>query len=230
MDSIFVKDDPSMFKVLPIEWEENPVDSLSTINLNFETLEDSICNLEYSATNFWEPLYNTYQKNSGKWDSMYSTVVNNSASWQGAYNTVEMFSGNWQSPICIVYPSILPSIDQEVLRAWIDTNFPIVSNGAVNYLEGQQFFIFVTGWDVKIQFKNFTCKKYQTSFSKELRRISCVRYPIAGVNNSYVGACRETVTCSGGGPVKVEERYENKSYGFKYVVEDGVWKYKGDLY
>lgn len=226
------KDDPSMIKVLPINWDEEPVESLSTINYNFEELEKAICDLEFSAANYWDSVYSTYSANSGRWNSAYNTVRDNSANWQNTFTTVRETSGAWHGPISVIYPFPLASIDLPAITEWLNQNYPPISEGAVNYIEGQPFLLFIIGWTVSAEVKNHTCKRVKTSYSAEIRRISCVRYAhVGGGILSYAPACREAVTCKGSNnKVRVEDRHENRIYGFKFVVNKGVWVYKENLY
>lgn len=230
------KIDPSMFKTVPIEWSEDPVNSLSTINANFSELDVSLCNLEFSANNFWEPLYSTFSENSGKWNSVYETVRDNSATWQNTYNTVNTLSGGWSSPISMVYPNIQNGVSTTTILNWISTNFPARENNVVNYLDGQKFFIFIVEWAIAGRAAANNCRLYDTNYFAPLRHIQCTITKFGGAGQSggwgsgWRGWCRKATTCSGGVSVYTQDRYVNRIKGYSFVVNNGNWRFSGNLY
>lgn len=232
MDIVLEKKNHSMFNVLPIGWNEDPVDSLSTININFESLDTVVCNLEYSATNIYNPLYNDFREASGSWDSVYDTINENSACWQGAYNTVRTLSAMWTSPISVIYPFPLTSVSPEIFTNWINSFFPVKTGTCINYLEGQEFFLFLLQYAEASQKLKLTCKKEMVDDAEDLK---CISTPITYLpqGNDWGGYrwfCNKLFRCSAGKTVTIKDRYTKSIRGIKFVVEGETWSNMGLIY
>lgn len=143
MNFTFIKDDPSIFYSRPIEWDENPMDSIGTINSNFNNLSNELCNIEFSATNFWTPLHTQFSENSGKWNSMFTTVQEHSAGWQTSYTTVFETSAGWLTPMSIIYPVPSLNFNPPEIHQWVVNNFPVRRENCTNYINGQILYVYV---------------------------------------------------------------------------------------
>lgn len=234
------KEDPSKFNILPIRWEEDPVESLSTINLNFENLDTEICNLSFSAENFWNPLYTEFQENSAKWESIFTTVSTYSSCWQSTYTTVLEFSGGWLSPITIMYPIPVGNIDINFLTNWVRTSFPVRRGGCLNYLNGQELYLYALEFAIARQNINSNAGKFTFDFDVSPQFWNKQRSPnrfTRSPNNPNI----INVRCIGNlfplvirgkcsrGFVRVTDRYTKAARGFRYKVENFQWIYKGSL-
>jgi hypothetical protein len=210
------KEDPSLFNILPIKWEEEPVTSLSTINLNFENLDTEICNISFSADNFWNSMYNDYVANSGKWESMYTTIQTYSACWQSTYTTVLETSAAWLSPISVVYPAPVSSIIHPAILQWVEAAFPVKTGSCVNYLNGQVLNVFVLEYTVGLQKQTVRCGTRNSGIVSK-------RCPGGEVIKIDSGCeCRAET-------IKINDRYTRAVRGLKYVVSEFDWTYVGSI-
>ena len=218
MNVTFEKIDPSCFNILPIRFSEDPVQSLSTIGINFSALDAEICNLGFSATNLWNPLYTEFVDNSGNWDSVYNTVHDFSACWQSTFTTVRDLSAAWLSPITIIYPSIFNpgDFDQSVITSWVQTNFPVSQGNCINYLNGQRMKVFSLEYKVSKQDITARCNANGG--------VSIIKWIGIGQILSTCGCNCSPVTVSS------SDRYVNQIRGIEYIVTNGVWVYLQDIY
>lgn len=210
------KEDPSIFNVLPINWDEDPVSSLSTINLNFSNLDTEICNLSFSADNFWNQMYTDYVANSGKWESMFTTVQTYSGCWQSTYTTVLETSAAWLTPLSVVYPFPISSLNRPSILTWVENNFPVKTGDCVNYLNGQILNVFALEYTIAFQKQTVRCGT---------RGGGSVTRQCGGSNVTFNCGCQcraETI--------KVNDRYTRAVRGLKYIVDEFDWSYVGDLY
>lgn len=225
MSTPLEKIDPSMFNVLPIKWGEDPVNSLSTINLNFSALDVSVCNLEYSANNFWNPLYNDFNSGSAKWESIYDTVNQNSGCWESTNHTVRTLSGGWTSPLTIVYPYPLASINISTLTTFINVNFPIRTGSCLNYFVGQELLIFVMRWKQAVQKLDGSCTRIETPTP-----IPCISKPIPWAPKVR-DHCRAGIRCTPSADLELIDRYVSHNNGYKYIVNSSEqWEFSSSLY
>lgn len=202
MSFTFEKDDPSLFNVLPIRWDEDPVRSLSTINLNFDNLDTELCNISFSANNFWNELYTDFTANSGKWDSVFTTVQTYSAYWQSTYTTVSETSAAWLSPVTVIFPNPISSLNRPAMLEWLQINFPAKTGSCVNYLNGQIMNVFALEYTIAFQKQTVRC----------------------GTRGGVVGCqCRAET-------IKLNDRYTRAIRGLKYRVVGYTWEYVEDLY
>lgn len=226
------KIDPSIFNILPIKWEEEPSDSLSSININFLSLDAGVCNLELSGNNFWNPLYNDFNSGSAEWESLFSTVRDNSACWSSTYNTVRTLSSRWSSPVSIIYPFPINSVNPTTFSAWVIRNFPVRTGTCINYTEGQEFFLFIKEWDERIQRIEGDCEKKLKNQGPDLKCISAVMTynPIPPNWGGYKKHCDKLYKCKNRGALKFKDRYTSRVRGLRFVVENGQWVYKNLMY
>ncbi len=218
MNFTFEKLDSSCFNILPLSWNECPKETLSTIGINFSALDAEVCNLSFSAENFWNPLYSDFVSNSANWNSVFTTVRDNSSCWQSTYITVRELSASWLSPMTIIYPSVFAQDvnGQSVIEDWIKTNFPISQGNCVNYLNGQLM------------------KVFSLEYATENQQFSCSCRSNGGrVNVRFIGIGTIPVNCGcscSPGSVNCPDKFVKKVLGFQFVVANGEWVYNGDVY
>lgn len=218
MNVTFTKLDPTCYNILPIRWDECPEASLSTIGINFSALDAEICNLSFSATNYWNPLYTSFVANSGAWQSVYTVVRDNSACWQSAYLTVKTLSASWLTPLSVIYPETIKSDEYTTatISNWVVENFPIEQGGCVNYVNGQKMRVFTLRY--AIEYQDITCRCASQGGSASVR---------------FIGIGTRTVSCGCGcspGRVKATDRYTSDVMGIEMVVQGGAWVYFRNLY
>lgn len=137
------KPDASCSFVYPILEGENMGDSLSSINYNFRQLDIQMCNYESDILNKWGPTYTYFVENSANIISALSTFESNSACWADATTVVNELSSSFLKPITLVYPyPFTGNTDIATIRAWLNENFPVTGGGCLNYVVGQQLYIF----------------------------------------------------------------------------------------
>lgn len=216
MDIVLEKLDPSYFNTLPIRWDEDPVQSLSTINFNFSALDTTLCNLEFSANNVWNPLFTDFSSNSGKWDSVFTTVQENSGCWQSTYATVRTLSGSWLNDISVIYPSVVFGLDRPTITSWLRTNFPVTVGNCVNYLNGQIMNVFILQYSIATQKRTVRCNS----------RGGVKVVPCGGGSSRTINcgcSCNKRV-------IRITDTYVGKVNGLKYIVDGFNWTYVEDLY
>lgn len=219
MNINFTKIDPTCYNIIPIKEDECPQDSLSTIGINFSALDAEICNLSYSAINYWNPLYTLFEENSGDWDAVYNTVKDNSACWQSTYVTVLESSAYWLTPISVVYSSTFQkdttNLDTTIL-AWVKDNFPVEQSGCLNYLNGQRLRVFVLKYAIEQQ--TSTCNCTASGGVAKIR---------------FIGIGSRSINCGCSckpGRINASDRYVDSVAGYEYVVTNKVWTYLGTIY
>lgn len=218
MNFTFSKIDPSRYNILPIRRDECPEQSLSTIGINFSALDAELCNIGFSAENYWNPMYTQFSTNSSSWNSVFNTIASNSACWQSTYLTVSQLSAAWLSPITILYPSVFEesSFNRTTIENWVKDNFPVTQGGCVNYLNGQIMKIFTLEYAVKEQ--AVTCRCNATQGKLNVRWIG-------------IGAIPINCGCScKAGSVMCPDKFVKKVLGIEMIVDDGEWIYLRDVY
>ena len=215
MNFTFEKTDPSCFNILPIRFDEDPVQSLSTIGINFSALDAEVCNLGFSATNIWNPLYTDFEVSSGDWDSVFDTVQSFSACWQSTYTTVRDLSAAWLTPISIIYPSVFASgdFDKDIILGWVISNFPVEQGGCINYLNGQRMKVFSLEHSNRDQAITARCNA----------KVRVTWIGIGTITRTCGCTCKPTT-------VNCPDRYVNSVRGIEFIVEDGQWVYLQDIY
>lgn len=218
MNISFSKIDPTCYNILPIDWEECPEASLSTIGVNFSALDAEICNLTFSANNYWNPLYTAVSDNSGDWDAVFNLVSENSACWQSTYLTVMETSGAWLTPISIVYPEVIQkdTYNTGTILEWVKSNFPISQGGCINYLNGQILKVFTLKY--AISYQSITCNCTSNG--------GTIAVAFIGIGARYV-SCGCSCTP---GRVNASDRYVDTVEGMEVVVENGEWVFLREIY
>jgi hypothetical protein len=205
MSFTFIKDDPSVFHSTSIQWDENPIDSLDTINSNFLNLDFELCNIELSAINFWSPLYTQVSESSGKWDSMFTTVAEHSGGWQSMYTSVFETSAGWLTPISIIYPSVPLDFNPTVIHQWVVNTFPVRRDNCTNYLNGQILNVYVIMDSIR--------------FSKGVVRC----------NSKNPNGCPNTTRCRSV-TVKTNDRVPRSVRVLEFKVDNFDWKISRSRY
>jgi hypothetical protein len=198
------KDNPAIFNILPIRWEEDPVTSLSTINLNFENIDTEVCNLGFSAHNIWNKLYDDVQEYSDSWNSAFTTIQTFSGCWQSTYTTVSTASAGWLCPITVVFPTIITTyLSHTPYLSWLRLVFPTRVGTCVNYLNGQVLYLYIM----------------TQTFRNQQQTIRC---GVANPTNCAKFRCNPK-------NIRIKDRYVNYTVGLEFTVVDGIWTYTGGL-
>lgn len=194
------KNNPAIFNILPIKWDESPVSSLSTINLNFESLDTEICNLGFSATNIWNKIYDYTESKSESWDSAFTTLETFSGCWESTYTTVANSSAGWLCPITILYPAIISTyLTPSSYLGWLKLVFPTKNGTCVNYLNGQRLFLYINHQSIKHQLLKVSCTVRNPS--------GCMKFRCNPKN------------------LKIKDRYISGTIGLEFLVSGGQWTF-----
>jgi len=130
-------------------------DSLSSINLNYETLDLLTKEVTQRANDYWTPVVNYYKdfKNTLKQITTISQTY--SSTLLNVCTIVETNSAGWLKPITIFFPSIF-NIDisksdiVNSLQTWASNYFPeiTIKNGIPinNYVENQKLIVYAHRW------------------------------------------------------------------------------------
>jgi hypothetical protein len=130
-------------------------DSLSTVNLNYENLDNWIASVQLSAQNLWKPLVNYYQVKQRILKASSDIGAQYKPSWDDCTTRVQVNSAKWLEPMVVFYPEVLTSIDlssnqnitpttQSSITNWINTNFATIpSNGIPLYIQNQKAYVYM---------------------------------------------------------------------------------------
>jgi len=128
-------------------------DSLTSVNINYSSLETDFFVEKLSSDNFWSVMSNYYLNFAPFIKSAVTTSQNNSAIFLSSSTTVETNSAGWIKPITIFYPSLFPSSTQpstilSTLSTWVNIYFPSVDSltNTPNYVENQMAVIYAHTW------------------------------------------------------------------------------------
>lgn len=246
MNFNFTKIDPDCFNILPLRWNECPMATLSTIGFNFSALDAEVCNLGFSATNIWNPLYTEFVENSANWDSVYLTVQENSAKWQSSYMTVRTLSAGWMSPITIMYPYPVATsyFSSSTITSWAAANFPVFNGSCRNYLEGQIMRVFSLDYYTVSQSIPATCYSSGTYFWSAFyieqggdwtrvedygSFVSIYQMPVFNFPDQATFYF-ETAIYTWPTYANAGDRYTNRVRGIELKVVNGSWAYIKNLY
>lgn len=131
-----------MYTFIPIISSDSIGNSLSSINLNYEQLDNWLYNIQYSAVNFWQPLIDLYTEYHIDWDKSVSLINEYSNRWWNMTSLVEANSSSWIKPIILFYPGLFPfetkpeNIISDI-KLWINNNFNATISGNSVYAAGQ---------------------------------------------------------------------------------------------
>jgi hypothetical protein len=146
-----------------IDYDDSIGDSLSAINLNFSTIEESYEDINTSL-NLYAPLLEEYLNiNLEKYTEISKAISNNKIFWEQARTLVAANSAVWLQPLVLLYPCIIENssfiltkdITDSVIL-WINRYFPVTTtSGETNYIEDQIAYIGIT-FRASIVQDNFT--------------------------------------------------------------------------
>lgn len=200
--------------VYPIADTECAGNSLSSINFNFNALNNELCNIETQIMNSWNPAFTVFSENSAGWLNMLSVAQANSACWNSTQNIVSEMSAFWLKPISIVYPFPFPTTtDSSVILAWVNANFPIGAGNCYNYIVGQELFIYSPEYTsinrTASQSAGVGNKVVEFNYSCD-----CIgRGTYSGSEATVVNCGEYTLT------VNVPDNFLGKFIGLRYVVD-----------
>lgn len=139
------KINPDCNIVIPIDDRANIGSTLSAISLNFTNLDNTLCNLTTSATEYWNPTYEEFNTLKPQWEEMLNVIQTYSSCWNDTYDTVNTLSSFWLKPISLVYPYPFASDAlgiSELVESWLNENFPPKVGNCFNFIVGQELFVF----------------------------------------------------------------------------------------
>jgi len=140
-------------------------DSLSTVNLNYETLDTWIGSVQLSAQNLWKPLVEYYQVKSILFKNAAAIGTLWKPSWDNCVTQVQINSAKWLEPVVVFYPVVLTGTDLAVegfvtsrsieqatvapttekkITKWLNDNFSANSGlgGSTAYIENQIAYVY----------------------------------------------------------------------------------------
>lgn len=217
--------------VFPILDAENIGDSLSSINFNFNALDVYTCNFEFSASNYWDSVYNNINSNSATWIDSINTFKSNSGCWQETYTVVKNLSSIWLKPISLIYPYpfSVEGSEEDIINevtAWLNESLPVTSEVCINFITGQELFIYTPQYSqinkIFSQEKNLGIKTVQVAYS-----VNCIGAGNqGGIKNVNVDCGNQRLDIS------ISDQFVSIFTGLKFVVNDAgtAWVYDSALY
>lgn len=217
--------------VFPIGLNENIGDSLSTITYNLNVLDIYTCNFEYSANNYYNNVYTLFNTNSASWVDSFTTFKTNSACWHETYNTVKNLSAFWLKPISLIYPFPFSVEGSEAniiteITAWVNASLPVASEICVNFIVGQELFIFTPQYSqinkLFSQNKTTGIKTVQVSYT-----VDCIGYGTRGGVKTVAVDCGTQRL-----DIAISDQFISIFTGLKFIVnpQGTAWIYDSSLY
>lgn len=141
------KENPDLYVTIPISEYDCLGTSLPFINFNFESIDIALTNLQYSADNFWNEASDYILDNKDRWDSIITDFEQLKDEVEPMLTTVQELSSHWLSPISIIYPYSLLSVDSTTLSSWVNSEYPINPNdledqNCWDYIQNQKMYVF----------------------------------------------------------------------------------------
>jgi len=121
-------------------------DCLSSVNLNYELLDNLITNIQLSAINYWIPITTYYENRKNFWKTNALDVATYFSNWQTSSTIFETNSSKWITPLIIWYPFLInfkeyqknPNKITTDFKTWLDIKYPVLDDkGNPNYLQTQ---------------------------------------------------------------------------------------------
>jgi hypothetical protein len=201
-------------------------DSLSSVNINYLTVENCVTTIKNDIDLYWNPMLD-YYKTFGPFLKETSTLIQAvSSKIFSVCTTVETNSAGWIKPISVFYPSIFPySIDNETivdtLSSWINENFPVQSNdNNLNYIENQQIIVYSHVWQYGNSISENQSIRDRTfcQTQNKIVSITCTNYYSGYVScdnggfncNGQSNSCQQTRT--------LECSYPSNPYSTSYIL------------
>lgn len=201
--------------VYPIKDTECLGNSLSTVNLNFVQLDTEMCRVEDKINTSWNPAFNVFANLSAKWLDAMTIMGANSAFWEQTNNTIRELSAFWLKPITLIYPyPFETTTDINIIKTWLNENFPVKNSGCFNFIVGQELYIHSPEYLTinRIINGNQSAGIKQAVFTYTCDCIGKGRYTGNAITNVDCGG----VTLN----LNVPDQYINKFVGLKFTVND----------
>jgi hypothetical protein len=135
-----------MNNLIKITDTESIGDSLSSVNLNYELLDNLITNIQFSAINYWIPIATFYESRKDFWKINALDTAKYFVNWQTTSTIFETNSAKWITPLIIWYPFLINLKDYQKnpnkittdFKTWLDTKYPVLNDkGIPIYLQTQ---------------------------------------------------------------------------------------------
>lgn len=130
-------------------------DSLPTINLNFKELDTTTYNIWLSAYTKLQPLVDYLIDNKTLYDSALTTYRANIAKWTAYTTFVSENSSKCLTHLNITYPTVildpLSKNNYDSIIEWFNTNYPVISNDTLYYLDTQKAVVNIFTYTVSNQ-------------------------------------------------------------------------------
>ena len=137
--------DCSIQRVTDLSAWECVGDSLTATWMNnFDFLDASTCNLEFSAS-LWNSTRTTVMDLSARWETLRTTVIDTSAGYNNTFTHVNTTSGQWTGPITLIYPCAFVDVEgrSDTIFNFLTNNFP-----ASSYSPDIEFMIYWPEWNI----------------------------------------------------------------------------------
>jgi hypothetical protein len=158
-----------MYEFKKILEDECIGNTLSSINLNFESVENWTNNIQLSSKNFYKPLVDFYKNYGDFWKS--SINFSNSINAQNRLSTfssiIETNSAKFIKPIVIFYPDIFKfdnttlESNKTTVTSWFKQKYPVNNNSTVNFVENSFAFIYMMFYKIEPKISG-TTNKYES--------------------------------------------------------------------
>jgi hypothetical protein len=135
--------------------------SLSSVNLNYKTLEYWTNNISFSSNILYKPLLNFYNFYGNFWKDTinYANSINGIARLSSFQTNVETNSAKWIKPITFFYPfinqynanTLNTNLNQAV--SWFRTQYPVLPNANIkpNFAENTRAFLYCLLFEEAVQ-------------------------------------------------------------------------------
>lgn len=127
--------------------------SLSTINVNYQTVDNRTFFLNVSSDQIFNPVQEFLIPNFDSFDSLISITMQNSSKWVDMKTTVSTNSSAWIKPISYIHPIILEEpvsiTNFYELTSRFSQKYPILNaNGYPTYVENQKAYLYYYSYDI----------------------------------------------------------------------------------
>lgn len=149
--------------------------SLSSINLNFDILENWTTNIILSSEKLFQPLVNFYKNYGDYWKSSikFSISINAIDRLTEFSTLVTTNSAKFIKPIIIIYPHVFNIIDgfeyyKKDVTSWFQINYPVtnVNNSKTLFVENSVAYIYMMFYKEELKVNNTSNNKTVISDSR----------------------------------------------------------------
>jgi len=199
---------------IPILSRESLGDSLSSINYNFESIDNELCRVANKTNSEWIPAYSVFSSLSGEWFDAINILGSLSSCWNTTTNTVNELSGFWLKPITIIYPYPFPeNTDINTIQLWLNENFPVKNGNCFNFIVGQELYVHSPEYT--------TINRIVSNTGGTGNKVVNFTYTCDCIGRgSYTGVASKTIDC---GLFDIQniipDAYINKFVGVKFIVD-----------